>query len=41
MKKLKKLIIATGMILSLSAFVGENQTEAATTMYKVQYGDTY
>lgn len=41
MKKLKKLVIAAGVILSLSAFVGENQTEAATTSYKVQYGDTY
>lgn len=41
MKKLKKLVIAAGVVLSLSTFVGDNKTEAATTTYKVQYGDTY
>lgn len=40
MKKLKKLVIATGLILSMSAFTGVTKSEAATS-YKVQTGDTY
>jgi N-acetylmuramoyl-L-alanine amidase len=40
MKKLKKLIVAAGLMVSLSAFTLTNQTEAATT-HKVQYGETY
>ncbi|MBO0962200.1 cell wall hydrolase [Neobacillus sp. MM2021_6] len=41
MNKLKKLVIATGMILSLSAFTLNGTTEAATTTHKVQPGETY
>jgi N-acetylmuramoyl-L-alanine amidase len=40
MNKLKKLVIATGLIFSMSAFTLTAQTEAATT-YKVQSGETY
>ena len=40
MKKLKKLIIATGLILSMSAFTGVTQSEAASN-HKVQSGETY
>jgi N-acetylmuramoyl-L-alanine amidase len=40
MKKFKKLVIATGLILSMSAFTMNDKTEAATT-HKVQYGETY
>src|SRR4051794_10035260 len=40
MNKLKKLIVAAGLMLSISAFTLTNQTEAATT-HKVQYGETY
>lgn len=41
MKKLKKLVIATGLILSMSVGVLTTQSEAATTNYKVKSGDTY
>jgi N-acetylmuramoyl-L-alanine amidase len=41
MNKLKKLVIATGLILSMSAFTLNGTTEAATTTHKVQSGDTY
>jgi len=41
MNKLKKLVIATGMILSMSAFTLNGTTEAATTTHKVQSGETY
>ncbi len=41
MNKLKKLVIAAGMVLSMSAFTLNGQTEAATTTYKVQSGETY
>ncbi|NHC41861.1 LysM peptidoglycan-binding domain-containing protein [Bacillus sp. MM2020_1] len=41
MNKLKKLVIATGLILSLSSFTLNGTTEAATTTHKVQSGDTY
>ncbi len=34
-------MIATGLILSLSAFTLNGTTEAATTTHKVQSGDTY
>lgn len=40
MKKLKKLVIATGLILSMSAFTDAIKSEAATT-HKVQAGETY
>ncbi|MEH7414428.1 cell wall hydrolase [Neobacillus drentensis] len=40
MKKLKKLIVAAGLMLSISAFTLTNQTEAATT-HTVQNGETY
>jgi N-acetylmuramoyl-L-alanine amidase len=40
MKKLKKLVIATGLILSMSAFAFTPQSEAATS-HRVQSGDTY
>lgn len=40
MKKLKKLVIAAGLILSISSFTMTNQTEAAST-HNVQYGETY
>lgn len=40
MKKFKKLIVAAGLVLSISVFTLTNQTEAATT-HTVQYGETY
>lgn len=41
MNKLKKLVMATGLILSMSAFTLNGTTEAATTTHKVQSGETY
>jgi N-acetylmuramoyl-L-alanine amidase len=41
LKKLKKLIVAAGLMLSISAFTLTNQTEAAATTHKIQYGETY
>ncbi|MDQ0198732.1 cell wall hydrolase [Neobacillus ginsengisoli] len=41
MKKIKKLIIAAGLIVSMSAFTLTNQSEAATVTHKVHYGETY
>ncbi|MFF2446680.1 cell wall hydrolase [Neobacillus sp. NPDC058068] len=41
MNKLKKLVIATGLILSMSAFTLNGMTEAATTTHKVQSGESY
>jgi N-acetylmuramoyl-L-alanine amidase len=43
MKKFKKLVIATGLILSMSAFTLNLKSEAAVagTTHKVQYGETY
>nr|WP_263325139.1 cell wall hydrolase [Neobacillus sp. Marseille-Q6967] len=43
MKKLKKLVIATAMMLSVSAFTFNTKSEAAVagTTHKVQYGQTY
>jgi N-acetylmuramoyl-L-alanine amidase len=41
MKKLKKLVIAAGLILSMSAISFNSQAEAASTTHKVQYGETY
>jgi len=41
MKKLKKLVIATGLILSMSAFTLTEKSEAATTTHKIQSGETY
>lgn len=41
MNKFKKLVIATGMILSISAFTLNSQSEAATTTHKIQSGETY
>ncbi|MBT2727355.1 cell wall hydrolase [Bacillus sp. ISL-75] len=40
MNKFKKLMIATGLILSMSAFTLNGTTEAATT-HTVKYGETY
>jgi N-acetylmuramoyl-L-alanine amidase len=40
MKKLKKLIVAAGLMVSFSAFTLNNQTEAATT-HTIQNGETY
>lgn len=40
MNKLKKLIIAAGLMLSMSAFTFTDKTEAAST-HVVQKGDTY
>ena len=40
MKKLKKLLVAAGLMFTISAFTLTNQTEAATT-HKIQYGETY
>ncbi|OLS38394.1 cell wall hydrolase [Bacillus sp. MRMR6] len=40
MKKLKKLVIATGLIFSMSAFTFTSQSEAATS-HRVQSGETY
>ncbi|MEH7156744.1 cell wall hydrolase [Neobacillus drentensis] len=41
MNKLKKLLIATGLILSMSAVTLTGTTEAATTTHQVQSGETY
>ncbi len=41
MNKFKKLVIATGLILSMSALTLNIKSEAATTTHKVQYGETY
>jgi N-acetylmuramoyl-L-alanine amidase len=43
MKKLKKLVIAAGLILSMSAFTLNTKSEAAVAgaAHKVQYGETY
>lgn len=43
MNKFKKLVIAAGLMLSMSAFTLTEKTEAATagTTHKVQHGDTY
>ncbi|MFC4799816.1 cell wall hydrolase [Neobacillus sp. GCM10023253] len=41
MNKLKKLVIAAGLMLSMSAFTLNGQTEAATTTHTVHYGETY
>ncbi|MGG3468232.1 cell wall hydrolase [Neobacillus pocheonensis] len=41
MNKFKKLVIAAGLILSMSAFTVNGKTEAATTTHKIQYGETY
>lgn len=41
MKKLKKLAVAAGLIVSMSAFTLTNQSNAATTTHKVQHGETY
>ncbi|WP_052352887.1 cell wall hydrolase [Neobacillus dielmonensis] len=40
MKKFKKLLVAAGLMFSISAFTLTNQTEAATT-HKIQNGETY
>ena len=40
-KKLKKLAVAAGLIVSMSAFALTNQSNAATTTHKVQRGETY
>lgn len=40
MNKLRKLVIAAGLIFSMSAFTGVTKSEAATT-HKIQYGETY
>ncbi|MEK5392547.1 cell wall hydrolase [Margalitia sp. FSL K6-0131] len=41
MKKLKKLAVAAGLIVSMSAFTLTNQSNAATTTHKVQQGETF
>ncbi|MDP4083213.1 MAG: cell wall hydrolase [Bacillota bacterium] len=41
MKKIKKLVIATGLLLSISFGASTIHSEAATTTHKVQYGETY
>ncbi|WP_223591722.1 cell wall hydrolase [Neobacillus bataviensis] len=41
MNKFKKLVIAAGLILSMSAFTVNGKTEAATTTHKIQSGETY
>ncbi len=41
MNKIKKLVIATGLILSMSAFTLTNKSEAAGTTHTVQSGETY
>jgi len=41
MNKLKKLVIATGLILSMSAFTLNSTSEAATTSHQVKTGETY
>lgn len=40
MKKFKKLIVAAGVMLSISAFTLTNQADAATS-HTIQYGETY
>lgn len=40
MNKFKKLIVAAGLMVSISAFTLTNQTEASTT-HNVKYGQTY
>ncbi|WP_318507717.1 cell wall hydrolase [Bacillus sp. T3] len=40
MNKLKKLLVAAGLMFIISAFTLTNQAEAATT-HKIQYGETY
>jgi N-acetylmuramoyl-L-alanine amidase len=41
MNKLKKLVIATGLILSMSAFTLNSTSEAASTTHKVKANETY
>lgn len=41
MNKFKKLVIATGLILSISSFTLANQSEAATTNHLIRFGETY
>jgi N-acetylmuramoyl-L-alanine amidase len=41
MKKLKKLIIAGGMLLSMSAFTLNTKSDAATFTHTVSYGENY
>jgi N-acetylmuramoyl-L-alanine amidase len=41
LNKLKKLVIAAGLIFSMSAISFNHQAEAASTTHKVQYGETY
>ncbi|NRD76283.1 cell wall hydrolase [Bacillus sp. BRMEA1] len=41
MNKFKKLMIAAGLILSMSAFTLNGKTEAASITHKVQSGETY
>jgi N-acetylmuramoyl-L-alanine amidase len=41
LNKLKKLVIAAGLILSMSAISFNHQAEAASATHKVQYGETY
>ncbi|BDH61637.1 hypothetical protein MTP04_17670 [Lysinibacillus sp. PLM2] len=40
MKKFKKLLVAAGLMLSISAFTLTNQADAATSR-TIQYGETY
>ncbi|MGV3466073.1 MAG: cell wall hydrolase [Heyndrickxia sp.] len=41
MKKLKKLAVAAGLIVSMSAFTLTSQSNAAATTHKVQSGESY
>jgi N-acetylmuramoyl-L-alanine amidase len=41
MKNLKKLVVAAGLLLSISFGALTIHSEAATTTHKVQYGETY
>jgi N-acetylmuramoyl-L-alanine amidase len=41
MNRLKKLVIATGLLVSMSAITLVGTTEAATPTHKVQSGETY
>jgi N-acetylmuramoyl-L-alanine amidase len=41
LKKLKKLVIAAGVIFSMSAFTLNSKTDAASFNHKVQNGETY
>ncbi len=41
MNKFKKLVIAAGLMVSISAFTFNGQSEAATATHKVQPGETY